>query len=178
MANQKKGFVLYFDSLGLLNLFPPDQIGELMLALYDYAQRICEQEESPEEALFRYPTLHDATQVGFISMAAYILRDTHTWTPRQAQCRNSALKRHQPALSPQAEPIPLRDGIVTDKEVADALRTREAARTAAEAPEDPPVDPEVRRAYVEQIRRSLAGFGRPMDETPIDEIRPLPHPAE
>ncbi len=110
MPNQKKGFVMYFDSLGLLNLFPPDQIGELLLALYDYAQRICHQEETPEEALFRYPMLTAATQVGFCSIAWHILRDTRTWKGRQASCRQAAqerLQKQQAAQQPkQEQPTP------------------------------------------------------------------------
>jgi len=95
MANQKKGFVMYFDSLGLLTLFPPVQIGELLLALYDYAARICDTEESPEAALLHYPTLEGPTQVGFCSIAGHILRDTRKWKQRQQNCQQSALERHR-----------------------------------------------------------------------------------
>ena len=111
MSNQKKGFVLYFDSLGLLSLFPPEQIGELLLALYDYALQICGTEETPEEALSRYPGLDTATQVGFCSMAGHILRDTRKWKQRQSNCQQSALERHRktqttPAPVPTPAPAP------------------------------------------------------------------------
>lgn len=102
--NQKKGFVLYFDSLGLLSLFPPDQIGELLLALYDYACCICETEESPEEALSRYPQLDTATRVGFCSMAGHILRDTRKWKQRQTNCQQAALERHRKSPATGQEP--------------------------------------------------------------------------
>ena len=103
MANQKKGFVMYFDSLGLLTLFPPVQIGELLLALYDYDDRICDTEESPEAALLRYPALEGPTQVGFCSIAGHILRDTRKWKQRQQNCQQSALERHRRA---REEPAP------------------------------------------------------------------------
>jgi len=108
MANQKKGFVLYFDSLGLLKLLPPNQIGEVVLALYDYAARICNQEEAPEDALFLYPHLEPAAQMGFCSIAGHILRDTRTWKARQSGCQQAALTRHQKpqmSASGQANPV-------------------------------------------------------------------------
>lgn len=199
MANKKKGFVMYFDSLGLLSLFPPEQIGELLLALYDYARRICETEESPEEALFRYDRLDETTRVGFISMAGHILRDTQVWKQRQANSRTSALQRVQrqqtaaketPAAAekptgnppvPARPAVPLREpnwnGMVTEREVVNYLEDREYARMAERfpvlrelEPEEQEASPEVRRAYVEKIRTILNGVSRPVDETPIEEV--------
>lgn len=194
MANQKKGFVMYFDSLGLLNLFPPDQIGELLLALYDYAHRICEEEETPEEALFRYSLLEETTQVGFISMAGHILRDTRVWKQRQSHCRSSAAQRvqrqqaameqYRPAKKPEPErPVikvrePDWNGTVTEKEMVDYLEDKEYLRMAERFPvlqelsseEEQEAPPEVRRAYMEKIRKILNEANRPMDETPIEEI--------
>ena len=200
---------MYFDSLGLLNLFPPDQIGELILALYDYAHRICEEEETPEEALFRYSLLEETTQVGFISMAGHILRDTRVWKQRQSHCRSSAAQRVQrqqaameqyhPAKKPEplqetatpksrntAEPerpvITVREpdwnGTVTEKEMVDYLEDKEYLRMAERFPvlqelsseEEQEAPPEVRRAYMEKIRKILNEANRPMDETPIEEI--------
>jgi len=197
MANKKKGFVMYFDSLGLLSLFPPEQIGELLLALYDYARRICDAEESPEEALFRYDRLDATTQVGFISMAGHILRDTQVWKQRQAQCRTAAIKRHGQAATKEAPAaaknstgnppvparpaVPLREpnwkGMVTDQELTNYLQDKEYARMAERfpvlrelEPEEQAASPEVRRAYMEKIRSILNGAARPMDETPIEEV--------
>ena len=194
MANQKKGFVMYFDSLGLLNLFPPDQIGELLLALYDYAHRICEEEETPEEALFRYSLLEETTQVGFISMAGHILRDTRVWKQRQSHCRSSAAQRvqrqqaameqYRPAKKPEPErPVikvrePDWNGTVTEKEMVYYLEDKDYLRMAERFPvlqelsseEEQEAPPEVRRAYMEKIRKILNEANRPMDETPIEEI--------
>ena len=136
MPNQKKGFVMYFDSLGLLNLFPPDQIGELLLALYDYAQRICHQEETPEEALFRYPMLTAATQVGFCSIAWHILRDTRTWKGRQASCRQAAqerLQKQQATQQPkQEQPTP------QQRQTPGDLRQEPPARTPYPSQQESP----------------------------------------
>lgn len=109
MANQKKGFVLYFDSLGLFKLLSPDQTGELLLALYDYAARIRDQEEFPEESLFRYPHLEPATQMAFCSIGGHILRDTRSWKARQSGCQQAALTRHQkPQIPAVRQPDPPR----------------------------------------------------------------------
>ena len=191
MANKKKGFVMYFDSLGLLSLFPPEQIGELLLALYDYAHRICDVEEAPEEALFRYDRLEETTQVGFISMAGHILRDTQVWKQRQSHSRASALQRvqrQQAALSPKPPESPVRpavplrepdrNGTVTGKEMVDDPEDKEYLRTAERFPvlqelsseEEQEASPEVRRTYIEKIRQALTEVTRPMDETPIEEI--------
>jgi len=177
MANQKKGFVMYFDSLGLLSLFPPEQIGELLLALYDYAQRICETEEAPEEALFRYDRLDATTQVGFISMAGHILRDTQMWKQRQAHSRTSALQRvqrqqaaaketpaaakkstgHPPAHASARPAVPIREpnwkGMVTDQELTNYLQDKEYARMAERFPVLRELEPEEQEASPE-VRRA------------------------
>ena len=129
MANQKKGFVMYFDSLGLLSLFPPDQIGELLLALYDYAARICDTEESPEAALLCYPTLEGPTQVGFCSIAGHILRDTRKWKQRQQNCQQSALERHRKA---REEPTP------QQRQTPGDLRQEPPARTPYPSQQESP----------------------------------------
>ena len=97
MANKKAGFVLYFDSDPIFSLFTPHQRGELFSALFDYARRICDKEESPEQALTRYPTLDGNTAVAFCCIAKDILRETRKWKQRQQNCQQAALARTQKA---------------------------------------------------------------------------------
>ena len=48
---EKKGFVLYFDAASSLAALCAAQRGELLLALFDYAERTAKQSLSPEAAL-------------------------------------------------------------------------------------------------------------------------------
>ena len=167
MANQKKGFVMYFDSLGLLSLFPPDQIGELLLALYDYAARICDTEESPEAALLCYPTLEGPTQVGFCSIAGHILRDTRKWKQRQQNCQQSALERHRKA---REEPTPQQRQTPGDLRQEPPARTSRSSQQRQEPParasrSQQPCIPEAEMArYVRAFQDSYQRSRREQDE--------------
>ena len=48
---EKKGFVLYFDAASSLAALCAEQRGELLLALFDYAERTAKQSLTPETAL-------------------------------------------------------------------------------------------------------------------------------
>lgn len=52
---EKKGFVLYFDAASSLAALCAEQRGELLLALFDYAERTAKQSLTPETALASYP---------------------------------------------------------------------------------------------------------------------------
>ena len=66
---EKKGFVLYFDAASSLAALCAAQRGELLLALFDYAERTAKQPLSPETALASYPALDEQTRMAFRFMA-------------------------------------------------------------------------------------------------------------
>ena len=73
---EKKGFVLYFDAASSLAALCAAQRGELLLALFDYAERTAKQSLTPETALASYPALDEQTRMAFRFMANSIERDT------------------------------------------------------------------------------------------------------
>lgn len=73
---EKKGFVLYFDAASSLAALCAEQRGELLLALFDYAERTAKQSLTPETALASYPALDEQTRMAFRFMANSIERDT------------------------------------------------------------------------------------------------------
>ena len=64
---EKKGFVLYFDAASSLAALCAAQRGELLLALFDYAERTAKQPLSPETALASYPALDEQTPFALLT---------------------------------------------------------------------------------------------------------------
>ena len=91
---EKKGFVLYFDAASSLAALCAEQRGELLLALFDYAERTAKQPLSPETALASYPALDEQTRMAFRFMANSIERDTKVGAPARApqSGRSAALR--------------------------------------------------------------------------------------
>ena len=90
---EKKGFVLYFDAASSLAALCATQRGELLLALFDYAERTAKQSLTPETALASYPALDEQTRMAFRFMANSIERDTKKWErqrERRARARGEA----------------------------------------------------------------------------------------
>lgn len=88
---EKKGFVLYFDAASSLAALCAAQRGELLLALFDYAERTAKQPLSPETALASYPALDEQTRMAFRFMANSIERDTKKWERQRERRSQGAL---------------------------------------------------------------------------------------
>ena len=103
---EKKGFVLYFDAASSLAALCAAQRGELLLALFDYAERTAKQPLSPETALDSYPALDGQTRMAFRFMANSIERDTKKWE-RQRERRSATpahgARRKPPRRLPRGE---------------------------------------------------------------------------
>ena len=92
--NDKKGFLLYFDSFDNLTLMSDEQRGKLLLALYRYAWEVREGEAlTPKEALQRFPELDPQASMAFGFMAANIHRDTEEWLRRRNNYQRAARER-------------------------------------------------------------------------------------
>lgn len=93
MASEKKGFVLYFDSYPSIAPLPAEQRGVLLSALFQYASRICTQEEGPLAAAEACREMAPETRMAFCFMAGAIARDTKKWKQRQSNLSRAAKER-------------------------------------------------------------------------------------
>lgn len=90
--NEKKGFLLYFDSRPMLMDLSAEQRGWLMGVLFDYAECVCKDETtSIEEVMDACPELSQSARMACRFMAANILRDTRRWLGQQ----QSRIQRRQ-----------------------------------------------------------------------------------
>lgn len=78
MENQKKSFLLYLDAAPVLRQLTAAQRGDLLMALYDYAEQVSRQDVPPGET-----GLEPAAQAAFLFMAACIRRDSEKWRLRR-----------------------------------------------------------------------------------------------
>ena len=92
---EKKGFVLYFDAASSLAALCAEQRGELLLALFDYAERTAKQPLSPETALDSYPALDEQTRMAFRFMAT-----ASSATQRSGSASASAAVRARRSATP------------------------------------------------------------------------------
>ena len=109
---EKKGFVLYFDAdvrkeyLAVACGALPEQRGELLLALFDYAERTAKQSLTPETALASYPALDEQTRMAFRFMANSIERDTKKWERQRERRSQGAAQRYARARGEAEAPAP------------------------------------------------------------------------
>lgn len=103
---EKKGFVLYFDAASSLAALCAEQRGELLLALFDYAERTAKQPLSPETALASYPALDEQTRMAFRFMANNIERDTKKWERQRERRSQGAAQRYARARGETEVPAP------------------------------------------------------------------------
>ena len=103
---EKKGFVLYFDAASSLAALCATQRGELLLALFDYAERTAKQPLSPETALVSYPALDEQTRMAFRFMANSIERDTKKWERQRERRSQGAAQRYARARGEAEAPAP------------------------------------------------------------------------
>ena len=89
---EKKGFVLYFDAASSLAALCAAQRGELLLALFDYAERTAKQSLTPETALASYPALDE--------------RDTKKWERQRERRSQGAAQRYARARGEAEAPAP------------------------------------------------------------------------
>ncbi len=103
---EKKGFVLYFDAASSLAALCAEQRGELLLALFDYAERTAKQSLTPETALASYPALDEQTRMAFRFMANSIERDTRKWERQRERRSQGAAQRYARARGEAEAPTP------------------------------------------------------------------------
>ena len=93
MASEKKGFVLYFDSYHSIASLPAAQRGVLLSELFQYAARICTQDEDPLAAAEACREMAPETRMAFSFMAGAIARDTKKWKQRRDNLSKAAKER-------------------------------------------------------------------------------------
>jgi len=93
--SEKKGFVLYFDSYDSITSLTDEQRGILLLALYQYADRICRREVKVEEIFEDYPNLTPESRMAFRFLAGNIQRDTEKWKKSKNNYQKGAQKRKE-----------------------------------------------------------------------------------
>ena len=107
MSNDKKGFVLYFDSYPAILSLPSDQRGWLLSALFVYADRVWQDTAvSLDEVLEEFPQLSDQAMMACRLMGTAIYRDTRRWLDQ----REYRLQRRQT----QGTPSTARPGLGPD----------------------------------------------------------------
>ena len=103
MTHSKRGFVLYFDNIEMINALAPDQRGLLLSALFDYAARVWRDTTvCAEEILLLYPQMEPPAQMAMRYLASGILRDTNRWLSRREA--RAQRKQEQSAASSSAAP--------------------------------------------------------------------------
>ena len=110
MTHSKRGFVLYFDNIEMINALAPDQRGLLLSALFDYAARVWRDTTvCAEEILVLYPQMEPPAQMAMRYLASGILRDTNRWLSRrearaQRKQEQSAAASASASSAPAAQP--------------------------------------------------------------------------
>ena len=90
MTQEKKSFVLYFDSWPLIATLPPEQRGWLLSAVFDFAIRVAKDQNVSKEALLdHYPEMTPDTRMAWGFVCGMIARDTGRWS----QQRDSRIQR-------------------------------------------------------------------------------------
>ena len=92
MSTEKKAFVLYYDALPCLEALPREQVGDLLLELFRYAQSLETQPDRRPESC--QTGLSPEGWVAFLFLAATIRRDTAKWK-RTKQAYQDREKRKQ-----------------------------------------------------------------------------------
>ena len=100
---EKKGFVLYFDAASSLAALCAEQRGELLLALFDYAERTAKQPLSPETALASYPALDEQTRMAFRFMANSSASASAAVRARRSATPAHGARRKPPRRPPRGE---------------------------------------------------------------------------
>lgn len=91
--NSKKSFVLYFDMLPGISALPPAQRGELLSALFVYAEAEAEGPAEQAAVLAQYPDMAPETRMAFQFIAETIRRDTEKWREKHERYVNAARAR-------------------------------------------------------------------------------------
>ena len=95
MTGEKKGFVLYFEMYTSIAVLPAEQRGELLSAMYEYAQEVVKREVPMEEVIQRHPQMTVETQMAFRFIAESIRRDTEKWREKHERYSQAAKARHE-----------------------------------------------------------------------------------
>ena len=93
MDTEKKGFVLYVDMLENLQGLTHEQLGRLLLVLFDFAKALAEEREDQAAALQRHPELDPAAGMAFKFIANAIRRDTQVWRQKHERYQQAAMSR-------------------------------------------------------------------------------------
>ena len=95
--NDKKSFIMYFDSMPLFLMLPVEQRGWLITALILFASEVAEDlEVTWEEVAERFPALTEDSRFVMQFLSGIIGRDTVKWNhQREARTRRQEEKRRQ-----------------------------------------------------------------------------------
>ena len=95
MENEKRGFVVYFDSAPAMDTLPPEQRGWVFSALCCYGERVWRDlTVSIDEVLELYPQLSQSARALCMMMASSVLRDTRKWL-QQRESRTLARQQRK-----------------------------------------------------------------------------------
>ncbi|MBO4991236.1 MAG: hypothetical protein J6E42_03680 [Firmicutes bacterium] len=98
---EKKSFVLYFDMYPNIYDLPADQRGELLSAIFEYAEAEAAAEFDPEDdgqcnkewVLSKHREMDSGTRMAFSFIAETIHRDTAKWWTKHERYQKAALER-------------------------------------------------------------------------------------
>lgn len=93
MSGGKKGFVLYFDNYPSIAPLPSEQRGEILSALFEYAQEEAEKPTELSAVLSRHPALSMESRMACCFMARNIQRDTEKWREKHTRYAKAARER-------------------------------------------------------------------------------------
>lgn len=93
MADLKKSFLLYFDMYPMISRLPAEQKGELLDALFLFAQKEAEKQGSGESVPGQRPDMKPETEMAFRFMAETIRRDTDKWREKHVRYQKAAQER-------------------------------------------------------------------------------------
>ena len=98
--SEKKSFVLYFDMYPNICDLPADQRGELLSALFEYAETEVEYEDEDSQnnkdwTLAKHPHMDAGTRMAFSFIAEAIHRDTVKWREKHRRYQQGAEKRKE-----------------------------------------------------------------------------------
>ncbi len=91
--SDKKSFVLYFDNYPSIAHLPAEQRGEILSALFEYAQAEAEGPSELRVVLDQHPAMSAESRMACYFMAKNIQRDTEKWREKHARYAKAAQER-------------------------------------------------------------------------------------
>ncbi len=91
----KKSFLLYFDSYPMLEKLSPEEVGYLMRAVYEYAMRVWQEDIRVEVFLESRSELSPAASMACGFLCANVRRDTEKWRQRRERYSSAAKEKKE-----------------------------------------------------------------------------------